>query len=278
MRKIGIIYILPFLLTLIGACNENAPLNPEEPSILIPAANISGVGSGIIQAVEITDGVGYCDIEGERIPAIVYKAQYWDTFGINVFHTIAPTINELHVLYFYSAADTLQWVWHESYTQPLDYERASGTVIYDGQEISSMPELWCLETVPEDNQLVSGVSISGSQLNWSSGLGTIEIDNQVYELYPFKLVDCLDCGSNANDGWYELHSVLRGPQDEMEFGILYLHVDNPGVVNLHYRIQLCEMQLGTSVMYEADWVLDIDTEKSNLQYKRSLPRSWGEVR
>ena len=276
MRNTGIIYILPFLLTLIGACSKDTPLNPEEPSIWLPAANISGVGSGIIQAVEITDGVGYCDIEGERIPAIVYKAGYWDAFGINIFHAIAPTINELHVLYFYSAADTLRWVWHESYTQPLDYERASGIAIYDEQEISSMPELWCLEKVPEVDQLVSGLTISGSQLNWSSGSGTIEIDNPVYELYPFQLVDCIECGSTANNGWYEVHSVFRGPQNEFEFGIFYLFVDDHGLVKLQHRIQLCELQLITRAQYDADWVLDIDTEKSNLQYKRFLANGWSE--
>jgi len=87
----------------------------------------------------------------------------------------------------------------------------------------------------------------------TAGSGTIEIERQEYGCYPFQLVDCSDCGATSTDGWFELHSIFRGPQDQIEFGILYLFIDDPTYVTLYYCIQLCDLRLGPSTTYEADW-------------------------
>jgi len=203
---------------------------------------------------------------------MVYLAQTWDAFGLTVFHAIAPTDTGLNVLYLYSAADTLQTIWHESYTHPLDYETASGAATYEGQLVSSTPELQCLDSVPSEEQLVVGVTITGAQLNWSAGSGSIEIDQQIYELYPFQLVDCSDCGTTEDDGWYELHAVFRGQHGEIEFGILYLFLEEPERVTLHYRIQLCDLRLSPSATYEANWVLEEPALKVRFLPLRSLEK------
>lgn len=264
MRKSVINFLLALMLIWVGACSDDSPVEPENPSIWIREAQISGVGTDRVGPVEITDGFGYCYIEGDSIPAMVYDARYWEVYDLTVFHTVAPTRSELHVLYLYSAADTLRTIWHESYTNPLESEQASGSVVYDERGILSTPQLWCLEDVPADDQLVTGLTIAGPQLNWSSGVGSIEIENQEYELYPFQLVDCIDCGETPDDGWYELHTVFRGPRGEMEFGILYLFADRPGLVKLYYRIQLCDLRLGDSSFYYAEWTLEPDAGKVGL--------------
>lgn len=248
--------VICLLLTLpvwLGACGKESPVVPDDISIRIPAVNISGVGSNRVGSVELQDGAGFCDIDGIPIPAAVYRAQNWDAYGLTVFHVIAPTAGELHVLYVYSAADTLQTIWHESYTHPLEYESASGVASYDGHLVASTPNLPCLEDVPSEDQLVDGVTITGPMLNWSDGSGTIEIEQKEYGCYPFQLVDCSDCGATATDGWFELHSIFRGPQDQIEFGILYLFVEDPEHVSLYYRIQLCDLSFPPSRTYESDW-------------------------
>lgn len=253
LAKRGGICVLLTLLVWLGACGEDSPVGPTDNSIRIPAVSISGVGSSRVGSVELKDGVGFCDIDGTHVPAAVYWAQSWDAYGLTVFHVIAPTVGELHVLYVYSVTDTLQTIWHESYTHPLAYENASGIASYDGHLVESTPNLQCLGEAPNESQLVDGVTITGPLLNWGAGSGTIEIEQREYGCYPFQLVDCSDCGTTATDGWFELHSVFRGPQDQIEFGILYLFVEDPRHVILHHRIQLCDLWLGPSTTYEADW-------------------------
>ncbi len=120
--------ILSLFLIWIGSCGGDPPVEPEVPSIRIPAVHLDGEGSARIGVFEFSDGCGFCEIDGGRVPAVVYRAQDWDTFGLTVFHVVAPTDSNLHVLYFYAAADTLRTVWHESYTHPLEYENATGHV------------------------------------------------------------------------------------------------------------------------------------------------------
>ncbi len=265
LRERAGICILLTLSVWLGACGKDSPVVPTDNSIRIPAVSISGIGSNRVGSVEVQDGVGFCEIDGSFIPVTVYWAQSWDTYGLTVFHVIAPTEGELHVLYIYSAADTLQTIWHESFTHPLEYESASGATSYTGHLVASTPDLQCLGSVPSDGQLVAGVTITGPMLNWTNGSGTIEIEQQEYGCYPFQLVDCSDCGATSTDGWFELHSIFRGPQDQIEFGILYLFVEEPRYVILHHRIQLCDLWLGPSTTYEADWSMAEPAGKSKFQ-------------
>lgn len=250
--------ILPLLLVWVGSCGGDTPVELEVPSIRIPAVHLDGEGSVKIGAFEFSDGSGFCEIDGGRIPAVVYGAQHWEDFDLTVFHVAAPTDSNLHVLYFYAAADTLQTVWYESYTHPLEYESATGHMNFEGRQVESYPELHCLGKTPGDGQLASEISISGSTLNWSGGSGSIVIEQQSYALYPFQFVDCAECGATPADGWYELHSVFLGPNGEIEFGILYMYTDEPDRVELYYRIRFCNLLLGPASVYQANWTLDLN--------------------
>ena len=225
--------LLVLLLIWVGACSEDQPCEFDPFSIQIPAVYVAGAGSRRVGTIEITAGTGYCEIEGMRIPAAVYQAQTWSAYGLKVFHVIAPTQGELNVIYIYSSDDTLKTVWHESYTRALDYERAAGVVVYDKEIIWANPALRCLETMPNEEQLVSGITITGSQICWSSGPDAIEIESHSYAWYPFQVVDCTDCGATTADGWYEIHAMFQGFHDKTEFGILYLFVDDRQPVKLY---------------------------------------------
>jgi hypothetical protein len=247
---------MTMLLIFIGACNDDTPLDPVVDPIRVPLVKITGSGTDCIGAVEITDSVGYCDINGERIPAVVYWTQVWEDYDLVATHIIAPQGNDVHVLFLYSADDTLRTIWHESYTAPLKSEKISGGVVFSGRSGLLTPDLQCLETVPDVDPLVADITIAGPTLNWSDDSGLIEIDDQSFDWYPFQFVDCGDCGNTEAEGWYELHAIFRGPQNEMEFGILYLHKDEPGQVALHYRFRFCDLRLGSPVFYKADWALE----------------------
>ena len=56
-------------------------------------------------------------------------------------------------------------------------------------------------------------------------VGTVNLSLE-YELLPFEIVDCLDCGNTSSNGWVEIHSVLssKSPSNTC-IGIFYLYAE-----------------------------------------------------
>lgn len=65
--------------------------------------------------------------------------------------------------------------------------------------------------------------------------GTVVLDNAAYDLVPFTIVDCAHCGSNPNDGWVEVHSVMSAKSSQnVCLGIFYLPVVPAPTIDLQY--------------------------------------------
>ncbi len=247
--RVGLLCLLA--LSFCGCAQDGPSTEPETPNIWIPNVNIVGAGSSRIGAFEFIHGEGVCHIEGNELPAVIYKAIYWPEHSLRIFQAIVPANENLHVLFFYSRADTISSVWHESYVDSLDWEDAWGTVEEISWGIEAQPDLLPLDSPP--SELVEGFIVEGDQISISNGQGSISIGEASYSLFPFQVVDCLECESGDNIGWYELHVVLGAGTEIVGFGILYFHSGNEEEVRLAHLVYLDPVLEGRSRSYVANW-------------------------
>ena len=204
-----------------------------------------------VGSFEFIHGEGVCNIGGNELPAAIYKATSWPEYDLRIFQAIAPANENLHVLFFYSRDDTISYVWHESYTDSLDWEDARGTVEEVNWGTEAQPDLLPLDLPP--SELVDCFIVEGEQIAISGGQGSITIEQIPYTLYPFQMVDCLDCENGVSSGWYELHVVLGSGSEIAGFGILYLHRGNEEEVRLAYLVYLNPMLGGGDHSFVASW-------------------------
>ena len=117
--------------------------------------------------------------------------------------------------------------------------------------IEAQPSLFPLDSPPGD--LVDGFIIEGDQVSISDGQGLISIGQISYSLFPFQMVDCMDCESGGNSGWYELHVVLGLGTEMAGFGILYFHSGSEDELQLAHLVYLDPVLEGGSHSYVANW-------------------------
>jgi hypothetical protein len=239
-----------------AACSDDQPLAPAQVTVAVPAVTISGHGMGQVGALEFADGIGTCEISGVTRRAVIHQVSQWPGLDLTVFHVVAPAADNLHVLYIYSAGDTLRTVWHESYRDGLTYTAASGSVDDTGMTIDVQPALDALSAVPAAADLVRGLEISGAGIDYRDSVGSIVIDGKTHALYPFEIVDCSTCGEGDESGWLEVHAVTSGRGNNLGFAILYLFANAPGEIDLNYHVRFDPFRRAANARYEATWTLD----------------------
>lgn len=237
-------------------CSSDKPMEPAPSAIAIPAVSVSGHGAGLIGALEFAGGVGSCEIDGVRRRAVVHEVSSWPDLDLTIFHVVAPAADNLHVLYLYAAGDTLRSVWHESYVDGLEFAPASGSVEFNGTTVAVRPTLDALEAGPSAADLVQGLEIDGTGIDYRDGVGSILIDGRPHALYPFEIVDCSDCGASEQDGWLEVHAMTEGRGNDRGFVILYLFASAPGSIDLFYHVRFDPFRCGADAHYAASWSVD----------------------
>lgn len=247
------VVLISLTLPWLWGCGGDDPATVPPPTISVPAVTIEGQGTDRIGALSFDRGVGHCVIDGERVAALAYNRINWDAYDLVLFSVVAPVRDNLHVLYIYSAADTLHRVWHESYDDTLYTELASGSALHDGTSAERRPALESLAAVPVGLQRFEGVEITGDRLSYRDGAGTIEISDEIWDLHPFEFVDCGECASAPENGWLELHSIVVGPDGERGFGIVYLYLNDPDRAVFTYFIRLDPLEHGGHVTFTVSW-------------------------
>lgn len=187
---------------------------------------------------------------------MVHEVTRWPGRDLTVFHVVAPATDDLNVIYVYCAGDTLQWVWHESYTAGLSYAAARGSVQFDGTMINALPALEPLVSAPSTADCVEGLQIIGTGIDYRDGVGSIVIDGKLHALYPFELVDCSECGGTDEGGWHEVHAITTGRGSGLVFIILYMFADAPGTIDLIYHVRFDPFRRGPGGRYEASHSFD----------------------
>jgi len=221
------------------------------------ASNVDGIGSIRIGEIAVQDSVGYLSRGGE-IPALVYIVQDWSEFSYTLHHVLAPTNDELNVLYFYcgnASATSFDYIWHESYDTAMDWETASGSCSAQMERVRAEVTLSRLNHLPEPSQLVSGFSVTGDDLVIDDTGGTLALDGRSFDVYPFETVDCTtDCSADPADGWWELHSILEDTADgDTCFVIFYLMVSAGDSVVLSHGFCMDSLTPLDGVLMDATW-------------------------
>lgn len=243
------------MVVFLWGCESETPTSePESSTVWIPNVNIVGHGESRVGEFEFIGGEGVCVIGEQEVPTVIYKALSWPEYSFRIFQAIAPTPDNLHVLFFYSRGDTMSFVWHESYTDTLVAEKAWGAVEEVGWGIEVQPELLKLATLPNESEIVQGFTIHGDHISCQNGQGGIRIGETEYSIFPFQMVDCSDCVSGSNSSWLELHFVFEFGGEVAGFGVLYFHLDNEEEVGLDHVVFLDPVLVGDSQTYAASWV------------------------
>jgi hypothetical protein len=244
-------------LLLVGCSEDSQTPIPESPTVWIPDVTISGSGSSRVGEMALTSGVGHIVLAGVEWPAMIYETTDWEEYNnLKIFHAIVPAGEELHLLFIYSRGDTISSVWHESYSIHLGQEPATGSVEFAGNYVEQSPTLSSLEHVPTASNLISGISVAGSEISLEEGQGTLLIDAAQYSVFAFGLVDCLDCIDGESNGWLELHSVLQSEQGRLGFGVLYLMADPDSETQLGHVVFLNPLEHGSLSEYQAQWTYE----------------------
>ena len=80
-------------------------------------------------------------------------------------------------------------------------------------------------------------TITGSDISLqANSIGSVNIQNQPYDLVPFALVNCSNCSaSSINGGWVEVHSVMHDKNSgNICLGIFYLPIKHTPTIALDY--------------------------------------------
>ncbi len=220
-------------------------------------ADVDGTGSIRIGEVLLARAAGTAVVLGDGTPALAYQITDWAAYGYTLLHVIAPEVDDLNVMYLYCTTAGLAWVWHEDWTLAMDFETGSGACTFAAASTAvTVPPLRTPESRPSASQLVEGFTLSGADVSYSIGPGTIQWEGEAMDLFPFEVVDCsTDCTADPADGWWELHSVVVGPGSGTCFGILYLIKSTPDRVQLGYPVCLDPVRIRADAWLDATWTV-----------------------
>jgi hypothetical protein len=215
---------------------------------------VSGAGSSLVGAIDVSGGVGDVVVAGDPVPAFVYEVQPWPDAGYTLLQALAVAPDRWYVLWFYCQDGTMTGVYAEGTDgTPLAWEEGTGSCSLGNGPLRSAVSLPAID-MPWP-PLVGGWMASGPDLDLpGEGPGTVRIGAVEYQVLPFETVDCTEvCGT---PGWYELHVLLHDPAAGRAcFAIFYFQLDRPGEVTVSYSVTLPDLShpAGSGLVLAADW-------------------------
>ena len=227
-------------------------------TILLPFdLEAEGRGQSRIGAVSFVHNIGLVEVGGE-LPALAYIMSDWDYYGYTLLHVLAPTNRDLNVMYLYcghNEFDFFDYIWHESYDTAMYYERARGSCSAVERAVEADVELFDLAAMPPPEDLVTGFTISGSNITLEGGTGSITVNEKIMSAHVFETVDCTtECTADPADGWWELHMVMEEPaSDDHCFGIIYLYLNSQTLIQFAYGFCLRSLTHIADETMWADW-------------------------
>ena len=209
-----------------------------------------------LMAIDQTDNVGTVTVSD--ITRFAFSAQTVDwtqQTGYRLVHVFATDEENLDVAFVYCLGGRVDSVWYESLTSPMTNYADVGThpcpVTTETHDI--VVRARPLRRLPEGLNLVTGVTVHGADVEVTAeGMGSITLAGIAWTLVLFGYVDCPQslCGA---PGWYELHSLLRGPGGATAFDILYLMRDDTAHVRTSHGLRFDVPSNLPNVMLSATW-------------------------
>ena len=218
---------------------------------------VEGRGESGIGAISFAGSVGLVDV-GAELPALAYIMTDWEAYGYTLYHVLAPANRSLNVMYLYCgniSEDSFDYVWHESYDTAMYYERGRGSCASVERFLEADVEIFDLSAMPRPEELVTGFAVTGSQVNITGAGGTLTVNDRTMNAYAFEAVDCTaECTADPADGWWELHMAMEEPaSDDHCFGILYLYLNNPTLIQFAYGFCLRSLTPMVDEAMRAGW-------------------------
>jgi hypothetical protein len=227
-----------------------------EPTLALPFdVQVDGEGTVRVGPVVMDSPAGVAGVHDVELPVLAYQITDWTAYGYTLFHVVAPQGSTLNVMYLYCTDAGLEWIWHEDWDAAMDVETGTGSCSWTTTSTElDMPALRALTARPSAAQLEEGFVLSGPDVVYEAGPGTLVWEGETMDLYPFEVVDCsTECTADPADGWWELHSMLVGPESGTCFAILYLMVADADSVQLGYPVCFDPVRVRPDVVLSASW-------------------------
>ncbi len=217
---------------------------------------LSEPASGYERA-DITDNVGTVTASGDARPTLAAQTVDWSSAGYQLIHLYTTDANDLQIAFLYCRGGQTAGVYVEGLTTALSYipDATPHPCELSAETHSVTARLRPFVGLPDGFEPVRMATLDGPGLTLDAqGVGRISLGGIDWSLAPFAWVDCPDamCGLG---GWYEIHSLLRGPDGATATVILYLMRDNPTQVRTAYGLRLDAPAHLPNTMYSAPWTL-----------------------
>ncbi len=208
------------------------PTEGELPLGFLAAADITG--SDRLETLVLTAGAGTFDLGGIAHTGTVYLDHDWPEAGYHLYDliSIATDGSAVGMTYLYESAGSVPYAYTESYTIPMDWEVASGSLLTTNSDGSAALSLPALRALPPP--LDVGIVVDGVDIQLNAAGGTLTLDGVSRAVHPFGTVDCSGCPGGP---WLEVHSVLAR-EDDACFAILYLFPEDPTFVQVEHGLCL----------------------------------------
>jgi hypothetical protein len=233
-----------------AAPGEDGPLvGPTSGTLAVDFTATSVTGNGTTRLGDVTVAANVADYTLLGVPhvGVAYQHHVWAGYTLYDIVSVAEDGSNLAVTYLYCQGTDLPYAYTESFTLAMDYEVASGTCSGTETDTTVPVDFPALAVAP--TAMDTGMTIAGADLQLGPTGGWIDLAGKTWELLPFNTVDCsTECPGGS---WYELHSMLVRPAEAC-FTILYLHLADPGTVQLAYTLCLPTLDT-TDGLYDAAW-------------------------
>lgn len=225
--------------------DTDTAVEETEGELALPfSLDASAKGDIRVNSVEILDAAGTLELERVGHAAIAYQDHDWAAEGYHLYDllSIAEDGSNLAVTYLYCQGTDIPYAFTESFQHAMNWETAQGTCTGTPTPSTVDVSLPTLTATPTPRE--TGITFTSGEL----AEGVVTLDGVTRDIVTFNKVDCTEC---AGGPWYELHSILTGPDDQC-FTILYLYPDDRATVDVEYTLCLPSLARPTGTV-TADW-------------------------
>ena len=234
------------------------------PPFVIPATSgtygvdftiaIDGAGTGLVGAIDVTDGAGTVELDGRTVPVGVYERQDWSDFGYTLYQTVGVDADRWWILWFYCRDDRLTDVFFQGSAGPtLQSVVATGSC--EGNASPSSVRVDFPRSNVEVGPLLDTFEVIGPEIEIPAGSpGVLRTSAATYDVWAFGHVDCTEsCGA---DGWHEIHALVRDPTTgDVCFSIFYLYPDmRPTLVSYAFSLPILADPFGGTIQSDVTWI------------------------
>lgn len=231
-------------------------------------------GNGDYQ-IDIQENSGTITQLGTVTNVVVTQQIPWA--GTRTLYAIIGVNSQAVLLgWIYCTSDnSIEDLWLEDTTGTMGFTSQKGGAIRGTCNISASPTTGSMHTSKEDISVslpdVYPTMEGGSKLSLTaSGVGSVTLGDEEFDLVPFAIVDCSDCQTQSGqtgNGWFETHSVMKAKDSSnICLGIFYLPTHHVKDIQLAY-VNCFGKQMGSQTFYDVTYQIPARQYASSFSLK-----------